>query len=120
MEFRRSVARIVMPVLLLCAVYGCSSSGQVSEDTAQATNVASAAGDDSQSQMTPEEFVAGQNLAEEDGNDSADDVICRRIKPVGSHFSKTVCVTRAEKRKQADESRDFMKSMPPAIARPIN
>jgi len=121
MELTRNIASMVMPALLVCAIYGCSSTGEVSgHGTGESTAVASAATDDGEASMTPEEFVAGQNLTEDDGNDPADDVVCRRVKPVGSHFPKTVCVSRAEKRKVADESRDFMKSMPPMIARPAN
>jgi len=119
MEFTRISASMAMPALLVCAICGCSSTGEVSgQSTAESTQVASAAGDDGEAGITPEEFVAGQNLTEEDGTDPADDVVCRRVKSVGSHFSKTVCVSRAEKRKEADSARDFMKSMPPVIAQP--
>jgi hypothetical protein len=111
MKTTHHFASIVVPALVVCAVAGCSNTGNVHEPAAAPATATTA--ENGEASMSPEEFVAGQNLGSETATDPAKDVICRREKPVGSHFAKTVCVSRAEKERLAKESREFMKGMPP-------
>lgn len=119
METTRNIASMIVPALLACAVCGCASDGGVSEPL-KLSEDASETTEATETSMTPEEFVAGQNLSGSTAPDPANDVVCRREKPVGSHFAKTVCFSRAEKKREEENARDFMKAMPPRSVIPNN
>lgn len=104
-----------IPVWVAMCVIGCTTTPVTSESPPDAkTHGVAVSGDDS-STLTPEAFIAEQQMADEDGENGDGDVICRTERPLGSHIKKRVCKSEAQIQKEAAEARHLMKTRQEAM-----
>ena len=90
--------------LLAHGVAGCAGTG-TDGDGLRGSQVVT--GDDAAT-LTPEAFIAEQQLADDDSLSGA--VTCRWERPLGSHIRKRVCATEAERQKAAIEARHLVET----------
>jgi len=103
--------RVLIPVWLAVCVFGCTTTPVTSESPPDAhTHSGAAVSGDASSTLTPEAFIAEQQLADEDSGGSEGDVVCRTERPLGSHIRKRVCKSQAEMQKEAIEARHLIKT----------